>query len=455
MLVCFQLRDVVLASPDLWTMISLSRSQKWIDLCMERSGNSDLTVIYPKFRTGHKNTYVARAKHLWLNLGKQDGHLYAMYYEELDLPNDRLRTLILNSYWGSFRLSTTFLGGHHDHLQVVILRQVNMVGRIQLPSLIRLELSRVGGTDPIDSILHLVSGAPRLEFLRLSLRVTSVGVDYEDTLARIPSISLANFRVFIVKARAVDTYVLLHALPYPTQKLRVDLGSTSRNGSLESSELSEFHKDALIDHIINSAASRSGSKTFARSCIIGGTWGPTSGQRYILDMDDDGRTYFTFYGDLRRVLQLQSHVRIVHLDHEEDILRYLTSDVDSDDEQVSRYECLSNAQFIVFRHWSEDLKNLGLKITEWLAYRNRIDRRIIAVGTGVYDGADPDLVALARGWKQEGLIDHLIVDYEDAERFTLAEPYLGRVHDGSFGSGWSETVELAHKLRLSPSLLSI
>jgi hypothetical protein len=444
MLVCTRLREVALACPELWNVIHLRHPTSWNNLCVERSSGNNVSVIGPSPRHGALDAYVPRAHRLRLHV--EDKYIQTeawAQYDCLDQLNIKLKTLIYHCYIPSFRLPSTLPGGRHEYLQVVVLREVELEGHLQLPSLVRLELSRVVGVDVVDSILHIVSHAPRLQFLRLSLRETGTGADYERHMAQYPSLLLPDFHVLIIKANAVDTYVLLLILPHPIQKLRVDLNSRTRRSEMEWSELSELHQAALVGRVLSSATSRSGSDVFARACVIGEIHSSDPGSRYILDLDDDGRTHFTIVVRKDPLLRLFNLVRIIYLDDYN--IPLLADDWSTND-------WFTNAQSVVITWWDEDIgPAVGAKLGAWLAHRAEIGQHIIAVD--IYDGRSTTLEALARSWKDQGLIKHLILDGDGVDELARVNPSLGYVRSEAFGMSWFETMRLAQKLRLSPPSL--
>jgi hypothetical protein len=463
MLLCSRVREIALATPELWNVIDFTywdkpQSMRWICLYLQRSGRTDLSVFNASFQRNDIGTdvYISRARHLWIQRkGVLDSKYHPNPLQNLRIQNTKLQTLVSeNSYRHPSQLSPASFGGCQDTLRILVLRHVRLVERVELPSLIRLELSEIrdNGDDHgsiIATILHIVSRAPHLEFLRLGLplwamRATGVLVehdyDYESLLAQFPYISMPYFRVFIIHASAVDTYVLLHALPHPSQKLRV------RVDLAPETMLSEYCEETLLDRIQQSAMSRSGitstSTLFARAYVSKRARDAMI-VLYTIDLDDDGRTHLTLRSNQTNIVKLLNSARIIYFG---DDLHFLLSSLDPD-------TWFPNTQFIVFLEWDEARVGEGARFTAWLTHRARMVRRVVAVD--VFDPRSEALTALAQGWKRDGLVDYLIIDGISAGEFARAEPYLGTVRDShyraAFGGGkWNDELMVAQRLRLCP-----
>jgi hypothetical protein len=463
MSVCSRVREIALATPELWSVVDFTywdrpQAMRWTYLCLQRSGETDLSIFNASFQRSDVGThaYISRARHLWIQRdGLLDSDDLHNPLQSLRIQNTKLQTLVYeDSSECPFQVSPAFFGGCQDTLRILVLRHTRLIERIELPSLIRLELSEIrdGGDDHgsiIATILHIVSRAPHLEFLRLGLplwamRATGVLVehdyDYESLLTQFPYISMPYFRVFIIHASAVDTYVLLHALPHPSQKLRV------RVDLAPATMLPEHCEEALLDRIQQSAMSRSGitstSTLFARAYVSGRARDAMI-VLYTIDLDDDGRTHLTLRSNQTNIVKLLNSARIIYFG---DDLHFLLSSLDPD-------TWFPNTQFIVFLEWDEARVGEGARFTAWLTHRARMVRRVVAVD--VFDPRSEALTALAQGWKRDGLVDYLIIDGISAGEFARAEPYLGTVRDShyraAFGGGeWNDELMVAQRLRLCP-----
>jgi hypothetical protein len=248
MRVCAHLRNVVLGAGVLWSAVPIKLSPKdaWTKLCLERAGDSPVTLFLTssRYRWKEGDMVVAadiirdlmpRCRALNLELGYSFRHS-----EEVDFGNvlgqeaPLLRSLHMGTSLSEHSLAVTrqFLGGDAARLRQLCLNTpLTLDDPPALPyvEVLELELSGLTTVAAMGQLLDLLERAPLVEELILRRTIppyrrhaepaidTTVRLVYAD---RAP-IALAHLRVLCVAEHIGPLALLLRVLPLPREALHV------------------------------------------------------------------------------------------------------------------------------------------------------------------------------------------------------------------------------------------
>jgi hypothetical protein len=235
--VCSSIRTTVLGARSLWALVDCKANTAWVDLCLERAGNTPLDLLARSHNVGYGNP-ILEMNHRFIK------HFHACHAAELSISSDAianssnllavlrrsapfLELLEIHGY-RRFSLASQFLGGSCDTLQSLTIRGLSGIdGPPAFPKLRNLEL----GTDWIHELAHLdtlldfVTHANELRTLRLErshvgAHTASLAID-ERHLPSCDPLLLLRLRTLELIDLSVYVHFLLRVLPDPSHHFEV------------------------------------------------------------------------------------------------------------------------------------------------------------------------------------------------------------------------------------------
>jgi hypothetical protein len=229
-------RQVAVDTPMLWSTIDFGRDPKaWRELCIQRSGHSDLQIV----------AYVGSALRFMSRIHTAVLSVRANNTDRLDVPAPILRNLKLLAPSGAdnrfaLQITRSFLGGTNTSLTRLIIGGSGVAFQegCSLPALQHFELRDNRGAiaerrlDPLIQMLECAEGLQtvRIEGLRLSGVIPALTSD--QILPTTRRASLASLQVLAIKSGPAETSALVRSLSLPMTTLAIVIPPTPANRSM-------------------------------------------------------------------------------------------------------------------------------------------------------------------------------------------------------------------------------
>jgi hypothetical protein len=169
---CRHIRDVALATPELWTCLDHRWNTEWLRLCLVRSQKHALEIDWHEDKSKGKNTLpimqdnLHRASLITWRLSPGSGQRFSSTHTVLSSTIPLLKELRLLSERYVFHLEPEKLGGWTMHLGTLRLMFVHLTSGLSFPVLRKLRLYSCR-TNTAAVLIHLLRGLPTLEVFQM------------------------------------------------------------------------------------------------------------------------------------------------------------------------------------------------------------------------------------------------------------------------------------------------
>jgi hypothetical protein len=236
---CTHVREVAKAARPLWSLIRCSQEPRWMDLCLERCGDTPIHLFIkqhyyarssdtPAVELAKDHFTRCRTAYIHINSNGQASELTAMLEQSAPL----LTELLVRSYKGP-RLTSKFLGGGAPLLKSLVLRELSgLEVPPSLPALEQLELSTAWMKDrsALTRLLTFLANSPALQEVTVMRPSPWENIrEFFDDDCHLDPIKLPKLRLLCIHDDIKIVHMLLRALPDPAIHLEIVVLSRFRH----------------------------------------------------------------------------------------------------------------------------------------------------------------------------------------------------------------------------------
>jgi hypothetical protein len=249
--VCDHIRATALASPTLWRCIYLIGRPDWRKICLERSRQCDLVLVFnpeddPDDRRHDPELLIAnvgRAQEVHIHVEKQSSNT-KIQVSVLQQHLPRLRTLAYSAMEASpVMLDAGFMGGCTASLTSLSLHVVTLSSSVSFPSLVHLRLQNVTCEAEPAHLLQTLDHSPLLAHLHLNHVNWPVR---DDTHVR--QVALSHLETLDVRGELYVVATLLRCIPDPSYTCEARIETPK--GHLDDSALADLQlQEEVLDRM--------------------------------------------------------------------------------------------------------------------------------------------------------------------------------------------------------------